>query len=158
MARPRKGVTFWDRVYAHVKRNHAWGCLEFTGHKDECGYGRINKDGRLVRIHRAVWERDRGEIPVGMVVMHSCDNPCCIDPEHLFLGTQSDNVADMNRKGRHHKVRGTGFKSAKLTEGVIPSIRKRLNSGETCASIARDHRVSEELIRNIKNGRNWTHA
>ena len=157
MGRPFKNVTFWDRVNSQIKEDE-FGCLEFTGCKDDCGYGRINRDGKLVRLHRAVWERDHGPIPAGMVVMHSCDNPCCLEPEHLFLGTQAENIADMDRKGRRKTPIGSQHSSAKLNESLIPKIRKRLVSGETCAAIGRDYKVTEETIRAIKKGRIWTHV
>lgn len=156
MARPRKGVTFWDRVYDNTERRG--GCLLFTGHKDECGYGRINRDGKLVRVHRAVWERDNGPIPEWHVVMHSCDKPACIEPAHLSLGTQEENIRDMDRKGRRISLVGQEHGNSKLTDTDIPSIRARLSDGQTCAAIARDYQVSEGLIRHIKKGRAWRHV
>ena len=158
MGRPFKNVTFWDRVNSQIKENHAWGCLEFTGCKDECGYGRINRDGKLVRLHRAVWERDHGHIPAGMVVMHSCDNPCCLEPEHLFLGTQAENVADMDRKGRRRTPIGSQQPQAKLTEASVRVVKQRLKDGATCAALAREYGVSDAAIRNVKKGRRWTHV
>jgi hypothetical protein len=149
-------LPFWDRVHTQTERKGE--CIEFTGHKDECGYGRIRSEsGRLVRVHRAVYEKSHGEIPPGMVVMHSCDNPACINLNHLKAGTQPENIKDMDRKGRRISLVGTQQSQAKVNEADVKEIRARLVN-ETCASIARDYRVSEALIRNIKKNRRWTHV
>jgi len=149
---------FWYRVETQSEKKEN-GCIEFTGCKDSCGYGRINNGkGKLVRLHRAVWEREHGTIPDGMVVMHLCDNRACINIAHLVLGTQAQNVADMDLKRRRKNLRGTQRAFAKLAEKDIPSIRARLAAGETCAIIASSYGVSEGLIRHIKKGRIWTHV
>lgn len=79
-------------------------CIEYDGFRTKKGYGRINRrvNGRIVSryAHRIAWETAHGPIPEGMVVMHACDNPPCVNVEHLHLGTQADNIADMNAKGR----------------------------------------------------------
>ena len=156
MARPIKGTTFWDRVYSHVER--VGECLLFTGCKDDCGYGRINRDGKLVRLHREVWERDNGTIPTGMVVMHSCDQPSCIEPTHLSLGTQAANIADMDRKGRRRTLIGSERSTAILSEEDIPVIRARLAAGQTCETLGGEYGVTPEMIRHIKKGRAWRHV
>ena len=156
MARPFKGTTFWDRVYAHTVRVGA--CLIFNGHRDECGYGRISKGGRLVRVHREVWIRDNGPLGDGLVVMHSCDNPACIEPSHLSAGTQPDNIRDMDRKGRRISLRGAQQAQAKLTEGAVLRIKECLTAGATCAALARQYGVSDAAIRNVKKGRRWRHV
>ena len=160
MARPYKGTTFWDRVYSHTFRltSQEGGCLLFTGCKDECGYGRIWRDGGLVRVHREVWKREHRSIPIGKVVMHTCDRPNCIEPSHLRLGLQRDNIADMDKKGRRRALQGSQQKSAKLNEQSIPTIRALLMRGDTCKSIANIFGVTEGAIAHVKKGRNWTHV
>jgi hypothetical protein len=162
-------LPFWERVSAQTElaiwndvelddysRNF---CSIFTGHKDECGYGRIHNDeGKLVRIHRAVWERDHGKIPKGGVVRHTCDRPACIKPAHLVLGTQKDNIKDMDERGRRVNLKGSKQGCSKLTESQIPTIRSLLASGKSCEKIAVMFGVSSETIRHIKKGRNWTHV
>jgi hypothetical protein len=76
------------------------GCLVWMGARDPEGYGRLRVGGVLVRTHRAAWEAANGPIPQGMVVRHVCDNPPCIRPDHLVVGSQRDNVQDALRKGR----------------------------------------------------------
>lgn len=156
MARPKKGTTFWDRVYSHVEKDG--DCELFTGHRDECGYGRINRGDRLVRLHREVWMRDNGPIPEGAVIMHTCDQPACIEPSHLQLGVQADNIADMMTKGRHRALKGSKSPRAKLHEQNIPVIRAMLIRGDTCASIGLLFGVTDAMIRHIKKGRAWTHV
>lgn len=160
MARPKKGITFWDRVYSQTFRlaQSEGGCLLFTGCKDSCGYGRIWRNGKLVRIHREVWKREHGRIPMGKVVMHVCDRPNCIEPEHMRIGLQRENIADMDSKGRRRTILGSQRSTAKLHERDIPTIRALLKRGDTCKSIADIYGVTEGLIRHIKKGRNWSHV
>ena len=167
MARPKKGVTFWDRVYSHIKQRG--NCVEFTGAKDSCGYGRINRDGKLVRLHRAVWERDHGPIPTGMVIMHTCDNPPCVNPLHLALGTQTANIKDMWSKergarqfgnrhtlGKHINV-GEKHGLSKFTNDDVAKIKMRLKQGEKVAHVAAEFKVSRAAIYHIKRGDRWKH-
>ena len=85
---------FWRRV---AKGD---GCWLWTGGKNNLGYGRFYVRQVLWRAHRVAWILERGEIPVGLWVLHHCDNPSCVRPDHLFLGTPKDNTADMYAKGR----------------------------------------------------------
>ena len=77
------------------------GCWEWTGSKNDKGYGRVYADRDEKRAHRAMWEQAHGPVPDGLWVLHRCDNPPCVNPDHLFLGTPLDNVRDMMAKGRH---------------------------------------------------------
>lgn len=156
MARPLKGMTFWDRVYSQVER--VGECLLFTGCKDDCGYGRINRDGNLVRIHRAVWERDNGPIPVDKVIMHACDNPACIEPNHLSAGTQAENIKDMDAKNRRITLIGVAQGMAKLCDHDIPIIRHWISDGYATSLIAKAFGVSDGAIQHVKKGRRWTHV
>lgn len=97
------------RLLRSLTRSPANGCLEWSGVTNRRGYGRLQVQGRMVLTHRLAWELANGSIPEGMNVLHRCDNPPCCDPEHLFLGTQKDNVADMIAKGR--KVHGQRAKT-----------------------------------------------
>jgi hypothetical protein len=150
-------LSFWERVEAQTVIDGN-GCHIFTGSKDNCGYGRIHKDKKLVRVHRAVYEKEYGLIKKGLEVMHSCDNPACINIDHLSIGTHADNMQDMYSKNRQHVHIGSSHGMAKLTETNIPIIRKRLFNGATCISIAKDYGVSEGMIRHIKHDRAWRHV
>lgn len=157
MSKKFRMLPFWERVEAQTKIVDE--CHLFTGHKNEDGYGRIRGENKqLVFVHRAVWERAHGPIPVGKRVCHRCDTPCCIWLEHLFLGTQADNIKDMDSKGRRRVLRGSEQGMSILVEADIPVIRQCLARGDTCAGIARAYGVSEGMIRHIKKGRAWTHV
>ena len=90
------------------------GCIEWTGAKTATGYGRAHAGGKHWLAHRLFYTVYRGEIPKGMYVCHSCDVPSCVNPEHLFLGTQADNLRDMDAKGRRNSNPANGIKAAAL--------------------------------------------
>ena len=112
---PIKARPFWDRA---VQKDS--GCWEWDGCRDKDGYGQyqLPKVRLIQRAHRVAFTLAKGEIPIGMVVCHSCDNPSCINPEHLFLGTVKDNNADRAAKGRTFKPYGNqrryGVKDSEL--------------------------------------------
>lgn len=89
-------------MLARIAERCVWSedCLEWTGNRGSSGYGQIRVEGRMWSVHRLVWALHHGPIPSGLVVMHGCDNPACVDIDHLLLGTQRANVLDRQRKGR----------------------------------------------------------
>jgi hypothetical protein len=95
-------------------------CTEWTGGRTSDGYG-VKRDPRGTRIHRLAWMDVHGEIPSGMEVLHACDNPPCYRIEHLFLGTQADNIDDMVAKGRNNVGERNG--RARLTEQAVRDLR-----------------------------------
>lgn len=134
----------------------AGGCLLWTGCLNRYGYGQISVGGKKTLAHRLAWLTENGPVPAGLHVLHRCDVPACINPAHLFLGTNADNMADKVAKGRSSS--GERHGRAKLTDAAVRSIRVRLAASETCASIARDFGVSRETISDIKTGRAWSHV
>lgn len=153
MARIKGDPSFWDRVHNQLRLTDN-GCHEFTGHKDKCGYGRIRNGNKLVRIHREKWSFYNGKIKDGMCVCHKCDNPSCVNIDHLFIGSQKDNMRDRANKGRYD-LRGEKNPSSKLKASDIIIIRNRIANSESCYKIARSYSVTGETILNIKNGRSW---
>ena len=154
--RPFKGPTplsLGDRFWARVDRTGGPdACWPWTRATNEGGYGKISigsmRDGSRTGVlaHRLSWQLHRGPIPDGMLVCHRCDNPPCVNPAHLFLGTPHDNVRDMAAKGRARVV------NRLCTPEQVADIRSRSASGEGFTSIARSVGVQEWTVRRIAKG------
>jgi hypothetical protein len=148
------------RFCANVDVRGPDDCWPWTGTPTAKGYGQISVGprgtARSVRAHRMAYERVHGAIPPGLDVCHTCDNPPCCNPRHLFAGTKAENQADKRRKGRAAKGednRGGG----KLTEDDVRAIRIMLDSA-TKAAIAARFGVTRQQIDHIASGRQWTHV
>jgi len=116
-------LTIEERIAAKVKPPNDNGCIEWNGCVGSGGYGQIEYNGKPCYAHRIVWELHNGPIPLGMCVLHRCDNPPCVNVDHLFLGTQNDNMKDKARKGRSSCRKGSNNHNSKLTEDQIMMIR-----------------------------------
>jgi HNH endonuclease len=137
------------------------GCWLWELYVDGIGYGRHGRTEDEVKAHRLSWRLARGPIPVGAFVLHRCDVRCCVNPEHLFLGSQAENVADMIAKGRAVKrgPRGEDNAQARLDEEDVWAIRWMAKlKVSTQAQIARDYGVSPMTISRIVNGETWIHV
>lgn len=139
------------------------GCWVWTGAKVglSFNYGKFWYKGAYDKAHRAAYKMFVGDIPKGLWVLHKCDTPECVNPNHLFLGTRIDNVADMLRKGRggQHKnpPRGARRKDSKLTESSVLDIRKRCASGESQGSVAKLYNVQQSTVFKIVHRQRWAH-
>lgn len=131
-------------------------CWEWSGFKFR-GYGRMgNVWGRgSMGAHRVSYILHVGEIPDGLTVLHECDNPQCTNPKHLRLGTNADNNLDRDQKGRMAFGERNG--KSKLTADQARIIKRRIASGERLYSIARDFRVTEGCVAQIRRGKTWAH-
>lgn len=132
-------------------------CWLWNGYKNNCGYGEFKVNNRMTKAHRFSWSYYYGEIPSGLCVLHSCDNPGCVNPEHLFLGTPKDNAIDRQKKDRGHRPRGEQCANAKLKNEDVIKIRNRINNNETVMKIAKDYNVSWTTINSIKKQKTWSH-
>ena len=130
-------------------------CWEWTGYRNRKGYGQIKADGRMVATHRQAFLLRRGPIPEGMHVLHRCDNPPCVNPDHLFLGSNDDNVAERVRKGRSGRNAGASASTAKLTEDDVRRIRRMASLGMTNLEIAEAFPVNDRSISNIVRHKTW---
>lgn len=132
------------------------GCIEAqVGEIDRDGYRRIKVGGLRVRVHRLVWMLFKGLIPRGRWVLHRCDNPPCINLDHLYLGTNTENVADRQARGR--TVKGENHYNRKITETQARSVFRLLDDGASPIEIARYLKVSRHIVNDMKRGRTWKH-
>lgn len=148
------GLTPTERFFRYVKKGEE--CWEWIGGKDPNGYGRMNVEGRPTLVHRISYRIHRGSIPDGMVICHKCDNPSCVNPDHLFVGSQADNIADMHNKGRTRKrgLKGESHANSKLTEDAVRSIRV---SAESATALSRKYNVSRAVIHDVRERKTWKH-
>lgn len=123
-------------------------CIEWPGRRNESGYGHCRRNGETI-ASRAVWVELKGPIPNGLSVCHRCDNPPCVNPAHLFLGTVLENALDMAAKGRHPKPRGERSPKAKVTDAEVCAIRQAVAGGETRASVARRYGLNQKYVSRI---------
>lgn len=167
---PRKTVEerFWEKV------QKTDGCWLWTGagSKSELGYGLFYFNGRYMGAHRASWIMRHGEIPDDLFVCHHCDNPTCIRPAHLFLGTQKENLADRESKGRtlkgkdhwaHQKperlARGSFHGNTRLTESVVREMRQKYADKKASQNeLSREYGLSQASVNSILMGKTWAHA
>ena len=155
----RKIKRLIDRFEKSFRKDPS-GCWNWTKYVMPEGYGQIQeqnyhgKIAKVTRAHRVSWMLYRGKIPKGLWVLHKCDNPRCVNPDHLFLGTHQDNMDDMARKGRRVIQYGEKANRAKLTEEDVLEIRKDKRSYH---KIAQDYGVGDTTIRMAKIRKTWTH-
>lgn len=157
----RKPAPVEERFWRQVKKTP--GCWEWTGRsKSNRGYGQIGMGGKgakQVLVHRFSYELHKGPIPEGLVVMHACDNPRCVNPDHLSVGTSSDNIQDAVRKGRWKSIPPLHFgekqHSSKLTAEKV--LYMRANPQISTQEFAELYDCSEGSIRKARNGLSWKH-
>ena len=164
---PRARLTLAERFASHTMQADS-GCVQWTAAKNRKGYGFVGVGGKLRIASRVAWELARGEIPQGMCVLHHCDNPPCVNPDHLFLGTKADNGADMVAKGRQargdrhgsrlhpeSRQRGSGHVRAKLTEADVLKI---LADKRPKRIVAKEYGVSHHSVHLIRHRKTWRHV
>lgn len=142
-----------------AKVNKGKSCWIWTAYANEDGYGITSFRGRLMGAHRASWIIHYGDIPEDMRVLHHCDNPPCVNPEHLFLGTQLDNMRDCAAKGRIRsgEKRGENNPISPLKNADVFEIRRLAMTGRTRIEIAKEFGVCRQSIDAIVNRETWTH-
>lgn len=159
-----KGMDLASRFW--MKVNKTDGCWLWTGNTTPLGYGSIRPGGerKWVLAHRVSWELHYGQLPrwtgdgtIDVCVLHHCDNPPCVRPDHLFLGTQKENVMDMSAKarGRNVPMPGENNPNAKLTWEAVRRIRERRANGAQGRALAKEYSVTPTLISHICRGRGW---
>lgn len=145
-----------ERLEKKIERVTETGCWLWLGVVNDSGYGTIVFNGRVQRVHRLLWKELIGEIPEGMFLLHRCDIPCCVNPSHLFVGTQNDNMKDMARKKRS----AIGVKNcmSKLADEDIRRIFLLRADGLLQREIAVRFGVNRATISYILGGVTWRHV
>lgn len=143
-----------DYFKVRAKPDLRTGCLNWQLSTTSNGYGRFGDKGKAILAHRGAWAAVNGPIPDGMCICHKCDNRRCVNVDHLFIGTVSDNVLDMYRKGRASKA-GERNGRAKLTQAGVASIRRKLRLGVPGKEIAAMYNVSPTAVARINTGATW---
>jgi hypothetical protein len=144
---------FWTKV------DKSGDCWEYKGGKKVDGYGVYHLNKKTVRAHRYSWEISNGPIPEGLLVCHRCDNPGCVNPDHLFLGTQIDNMQDSIKKGRFVKREGENNPRSILTEKKVLTIRADYEAMEkkNMAELGRKYDIPAGQIESIVKRIIWKH-
>ena len=155
-------LTLSERLQRDAMPEPNSGCLLWIGATQRNGYGRAQwgKRGQSYLVHRLAWQAANGPIPEGKVICHKCDVRACINPQHLFVGTQSDNIKDMYAKGRvpRHRgqptLHGMEHPSAKLTDDIVRQIRL---DGRPAKEWAAETGIHQMTIYKIRNRSRWAH-
>ena len=151
-----------SRFWANTKEG-ANGCIEWQGYRDRQGYGKVMRVAVTkmpLLAHRYAWMLTHSEVLLpGAVVRHSCDNPPCVNPAHLQLGTQADNIDDRQRRGRHRPGRllGEAHPQARLNNILVLSMRELYGDGCPIKELMEEYHVSHKTVWEIVTRRSWTH-
>lgn len=159
------------RFWANVRVGGSSDCWEWQGPRSKNGYGRIGLLGQRY-AHRAAYLLTNGTIPDGAWILHSCDNPPCVNPSHLHTGTPQENVDERCARGRSAKGNGSGWHinpssrvrgerchQAKLTAANVLAIRRRYASGEVSRrELAQSHGITADAVSKILRGERWAHV
>jgi hypothetical protein len=155
-----RSIPVAERFEQHIGPVTESGCILWTGPTDPDGYGSfkvtIDNKRKHVRAHRVAYERVNGPIPCGQCVCHKCDTPLCINPEHMFLGTDTDNMADKTSKGR--QARGASVGLAKMTEELVVELRRRYAMGGiSILDLAREFGITQNPAWMAIKRKTWKH-
>jgi len=143
-----------NRFWSHVTKTPT--CWIWHGSKNKDNYGVYSANGVTYLAHRLAWLLIKGSIPDGKIIMHSCDNPACCNPEHLSIGTHMDNAIDRLSKNRGAK--GESINTAKLTESDVLKIRELFADGVSGLALSVEYDVRPSTIYRISNGEYWQHV
>lgn len=136
------------RFWAKVRRSSDNECWEWTASRTLGGYGQMEIAGKFWSAHRMAWVVARGQIPDGVFVLHKCDNPKCVNPQHLFLGSAKDNASDRDRKGRGVTCQD-GKMPVKFTSEQISSIKLDRAGGMKIAELMTKYGISRQYVQRI---------
>lgn len=135
------------------------GCWLWEGAVNLDGYGRFRFRGKLIGAPRFSLMLYKEQENKNLCVLHSCDNPCCVNPEHLCFGTHKQNMEDRSKKGRLKvpNCKGENHYASKLTDQEVREIKQSLNEGKSCSELGVKYNIMPGVISNIKRGKTWKH-
>lgn len=152
----RVHVSAPDRFWSKVARGAPDDCWPWIGARERAGYGILAREerGLVHKTHRLSWQMANGPIPDGLFVCHRCDNPPCVNPAHLYVGTASDNATDRasRGRGRENRVRGEASPVAKLSDAQVIEIRRLVASGMTQQAVADRFGIVQPHVSRIVRG------
>lgn len=154
VAKRPASIRFWEKV------DKSGDCWTWTARTDAYGYGAIKVDGKSTLAHRYSWLINVGYLPDDKLVCHHCDNPPCVNPKHLFLGTHKDNYDDMRSKGREKKASPAGEINpmSRLTDGDVRVIRSLVEQGLTQIMVSKFLAVPATTVHNVCSRKTWKHV
>lgn len=155
---PKYNLPIKDRIDFYSMPVPECGCWIWLGHLDRYGYGQTAVGGKRVTGHRMAWAAYFGDIPNGLCVCHRCDTPSCVNPDHLFLGTNEENIADKTAKGRAGNgpgFRGETHPSARFSDAIIAAVRAAFGSQR---EIAKRFGISPTHVHGIRSGKYRTYT
>lgn len=148
----------WKRFLNRILLANKRSCWEWQGARTDDGYGVFPVQGIVILAHRLAFILHYKRDPGKLLVLHECDNPACVNPRHLFVGTSEDNNEDRHKKGRSKGAKGESNIHAKLTEKKVREIKRKLARGIQKRQLARRYKVSQSTIGKIEHGRIWKHV
>lgn len=155
-------MTNEDRFWSKVDEHGPDECWPWKAGVNGSGYGQFydSSTRRIVTAHRFAWEDAYGEVPEGYNILHACNNPICCNPNHLFLGTQRDNMLHRTDTSVHYRENHLGSKHhwAKLTEEIVREARAAFARRETITSQAKKYGVEVSAMSNAIHGKTWRHV
>lgn len=146
-----------NKILKHVKINEK-GCWEWQKSKHKQGYGHCGFKGKVMLAHRVSWMVFKGEIPVSILVLHKCDNPTCVNPDHLFLGTDKDNVQDSILKNRFNRSKGEKHYLANHSEEKVQLAKNLKSKGLKYKEISKLTGIPVGSLSGIINSTAWKHV
>ena len=152
---PEHHIISIDLMFSYINKNAENSCWEWTRCLSNKGYAVFNVKNKMILVHRFMYEKFKNKISNKMSVCHSCDNPKCVNPEHLFLGTHKENIIDCIKKGRDKKARGERQRKCSISEKTAIEIKTKFKEGKTIKEIYHLFDCSYQTVWNICKNRSW---